>query len=259
MKRRLVVIKFGGSIITDKKRPFTARPSIIASLASTIAEVRSTTDADFLIGNGAGSFGHFPAHEYGLRDGAQTQRQWYGAASTHNAVQKLNTLVANALLADDVPAFSLAPSSFLYCTDKAVTASNTEPLKQLLAHRVVPVVYGDTIIDAVRGITILSTETVLLACMQALRGAFDTMRVVYIFGAPGVLDKQGAVMSELSSDMPVVPYTGHAHDVTGGIVGKVEAARAAAKVADDVRLVGSDPTAIAAAIAGQPAGTRILA
>ncbi|HSX17500.1 MAG TPA: isopentenyl phosphate kinase [Patescibacteria group bacterium] len=257
--KHLIVIKFGGGIITDKEKPFTARPATIKRLAQDLATIRKDMpEAHFLLGNGAGSFAHFTADEYGLREGAHTSEQFYGMSIAHNGVQKLNTLITDALLAAHVPAFSLTPSSFLYCDNKIVSASLTEPLMHLLANDCVPVVFGDTICDTQRGTTILSTEKILNACVQSLRSRFDKITVVYMFGANGVLDAAGQTIPVLGNAAEVVSYNDLKHDVTGGITGKIAAARLAASVADDVYLIGDSADALRAVLSGKVAGTKIL-
>jgi isopentenyl phosphate kinase len=258
--KRLVVIKFGGGIVTDKESPLTARPAALMQLVHGFAGIRKAMpDTHFLLGNGAGSFGHFTAHQYGLRDGAHTPDQFYGMAVTHMGVQKLNTMITEVLLEEKVPAFSLTPSSFMFCDNGKVTTTHTEPLMQLMQDGCVPLVFGDTIVDKTRGTTILSTEKVLHACLEALRASFDHITVVYMFGADGVLDSQGNTIAELPADMSITELRTNAPDVTGGITGKITAARAASKVADDVYLIGKDPSDLETVLAGKPAGTRILA
>lgn len=258
MNKSLAVIKFGGGLITDKSTPFTARRAQIKHMA---AELKAARDAlpeiDFLLGNGAGSFGHPPAKQYGLREGAQTPEQLYGMSVTHNGVQQLNTMVTSALIDQEVPAFSLAPSSMLACSDGKVSACNAQPLKQLLQRGLVPVVYGDTLTDDMRGTTIFSTEKVLEACLDEIRAHYQEITVVYVMNAPGVLNEAGEVLSRLDPNHDVQVTRHDGHDVTGGIVGKVDAARRAAKLATRVYIVGSESGSLSKALKHQKVGTQI--
>jgi isopentenyl phosphate kinase len=258
VSKSLAVIKFGGGLITDKTTPFTARTHQIEHMAGELARVRSQLpDTDILLGNGAGSFGHPPAKQYSLRDGAHTAEQFYGMSVTHNGVQQLNTMVVSALIAQKLPAFSLAPSSMLACTDGEVVARNGQPLRQLLTSGCIPVVYGDTLTDTTRGTTIYSTERVLEQCLQELTGKYDDITVVYVMNASGVMDESGAVLPHLSPDYEV-QVTQHAgHDVTGGITGKVAAARVATKTASRVYIIGPQPGALLAALRHEQVGTQI--
>ena len=58
----LTFLKLGGSLITDKDSPHTARPEILRRLAEEIAAARQHNPAmQLIIGHGSGSFGHMPA------------------------------------------------------------------------------------------------------------------------------------------------------------------------------------------------------
>lgn len=59
--KKLLLIKLGGSLITDKSRDYTARPQIISRLAREIKFARKTFDSDIIIAHGSGSFAHTPA------------------------------------------------------------------------------------------------------------------------------------------------------------------------------------------------------
>jgi isopentenyl phosphate kinase len=260
MKNHLVLIKLGGSLITDKKTPLTARPEPMQLFAAELAKARTANpDVDFIIGNGAGSFGHFTAHEYGLRQGAATPKQFYGMALTHNNVVRLNLLVADALTAEDIPAFPLSPASMLTCSNGQLSSTHLTPLTRLLANNCVPLVYGDTISDDQLGTHILSTEKILDACLDALRGDYNTVTVLYLLDVAGVLDADGAAIPQLQASDDIFMRANLAHDVTGGIVGKVQSARKAAQTADAVYLADGHKTgALQQAIAGSNPGTRIL-
>lgn len=258
MSNMLAVIKFGGGLITDKTKPFTARTDQIERLAADLRQARDTLpDTDFLLGNGGGSFAHPSATKYGLRDGATTAEQFYGMAVTRNGVQQLNTLVSSKLIAQGLPAFSLSPSSMLTCSNGEVLTSNLEPLKQLLGCGLIPIVYGDTLVDDARGTAIFSTERVLEVCLQEVSDRYQEVVVIYVMNAPGVMSQTGEVLSEVGPDY-VVHVTHHAgQDVTGGIIAKVVAARRAAETASSVYIIGPEPGALLKALKRQNVGTQI--
>jgi isopentenyl phosphate kinase len=104
----------------------------------------------------------------------------------------------------------------------------------------------------------LSTEKVLQVCLQTVRPQFDQITVIYILGAMGVLDARGQTIPVLANDTTIAAHSTLDHDVTGGITGKVEAARAAAAVADNVYLIDDAPMSLQAVLNGRQAGTRVL-
>src|SRR5258708_15346545 len=116
MTRRLVSIKLGGGLITDKAKPMTAKRALIRRLANEIAVIYKMQKIELLIGTGAGSYGHFTAHKYDLKYGAKTDEQFYGMCVAHNEVRNLNSMIVDALIAKMVPAFTISPSSIMTCT-----------------------------------------------------------------------------------------------------------------------------------------------
>ncbi len=68
----LVVVKLGGSLITDKRTDSTLRPEVLARLCREIAAGREQLEESLMVTHGSGSFGHVAArrHEYELRSGS---------------------------------------------------------------------------------------------------------------------------------------------------------------------------------------------
>lgn len=248
----------GGSLITDKSRPRTFRKDHIKRLANEIHELQKG-GIDFLLGTGAGSFGHFTAHHYGLRDGARTTEQLYGMCLTHNATQRLSGLVADEFTNERVAVFTVSPSSMMSCQDGDIASINAQPLRNMLDSSIVPIVHGDMITDTTRGATILSTEKVFHECMKQLRLEYGKISLIYLLDADGILDKEHNVISQLTSEDTLFIHESHTHDVTGGIEGKLKSARKALEYADMVQLVnGSKPNAIEQVLAGRDVGTRVV-
>jgi isopentenyl phosphate kinase len=255
----LVVIKLGGGLITDKSKPFTLRAEFIKLFAEELNNLRSNyKDTDFLVGNGAGSFGHFGAHEYGLRKGANNDRQYYGMCVTHNGVHKLNGIVASELTAVGLPAFALSPSALFMSSGGQVSSSHLGPVKYLLKNGCIPVLHGDTVCDTTQGTRIFSTEEVLLECIKELRTQYKVITVIYLLATDGVLDEKGNAISILGIQDEVFVHGDLKHDVTGGIVGKIASARKAAVLADKVYLVnGTASGELNKVLNGTNTGTRI--
>jgi isopentenyl phosphate kinase len=260
VKQTLIVLKLGGGLITDKAKLATTRQSTIELAAEEVAKAYTTnTDADFLIGNGAGSYGHFAAHQYGLRNGAHTNEQLQGMCLTHNSVRHLNAIVVDALLAQNIPAFATSRASMMTCNEGIIGGVHIEPLRLLLKNRCVPVMHGDTVCDTTRGTTILSTERVLNECLAQLRGAYAKTIVIYAMNEDGVLDALGQAIPELSANDEISVRDTAAHDVTGGILGKIHSARDTLELVDAVYIInGNKRGSLQKAISGEAVGTRII-
>ena len=66
----LVLLKLGGSVITDKSQPFTAREDTIRRLGREIRQaLEDQPNLRLVLGHGSGSFGHVVAQNYRTREG----------------------------------------------------------------------------------------------------------------------------------------------------------------------------------------------
>lgn len=156
----LVFLKLGGSIITAKTEPNTAQPDTIRRLAAEIKEALNLRGADLrlVIGHGSGSFGHAAAAYYRTAEGDVNAESWLGLAQVGAAAARLNRLVVDGLLEAGVPAISFQPFASARTRKEQLMYFETHSLKEVLKHGLVPVIYGDVAIDAVQGMSIVSTE-----------------------------------------------------------------------------------------------------
>jgi len=225
----LAFVKLGGSVITDKRAPETARPDTIARLAGEIAGALSGRPGlRLVLGHGSGSFGHVAARRYGTRQGVQGEAGWAGFARVATIAARLNRLVADTCLASDLPIWTLQPSASARCQEGQLLALETFPIEQALAHGLVPLVYGDVALDAVQGGTIISTEQIFAYLARRLRPS----RLVLVGAVDGVFegdplrDPEASPVPEITAaNWPSVRTAlggSYATDVTGGMQAKVE-------------------------------------
>ena len=181
--KELVFLKLGGSLITDKTKPYTPCLDVMDELALQIKIALQThPDLRLIIGHGAGSFGHVPASEYRTRDGlppratplAHRERDetednyWKGFAEVWFQASALNRFVMEALHNAEVRAISLSPVSSVITSEGQVSVWETTPLRMAVSAGIVPVIHGDVVFDEVRGGTILSTEDLFAHLARAL-------------------------------------------------------------------------------------------
>lgn len=225
--RDVILLKLGGSLITDKEREATARRPVIRRLASEIADALPDTEGRLLVGHGSGSFGHPPASRYGLSDGLQDESQLAGISLTQARAAELHRIVAAALRETGVPAFTLSPSSVALAEDGAVVEFAAGPLAHALERGLVPLVYGDVVLDRTRGVSVCSTELVLeRACVELAERGWTARRAVWAGNTEGVYDGEGRVIPVIAAgDAPPESAAGSAAtDVTGGMAHRVEVA-----------------------------------
>jgi isopentenyl phosphate kinase len=109
-------------------------------------------------GHGSGSFGHVAAARSGLIPGADAKPSPDAIARTQRAAAELHRIVVAALHGAGARPFSFAPSSFLHAAGGRLAGPFAGPIFEALDHGLLPVVYGDVVLDARRGAVIVSTE-----------------------------------------------------------------------------------------------------
>jgi isopentenyl phosphate kinase len=260
----MIFLKLGGSLITDKSRPETARLDVLARLAEEIAEARAARpEMRLLLGHGSGSFGHPEAARHGTRAGARTPEDWLGFQQVWWSAHRLNRHVMDALLEAGLPALSFPPSSGALCEAGELTELPVEPIARSLEAGLLPVVQGDVAFDRRWGATVVSTEQV----MGYLARQLKPERVLLAGDEEGVhaqFPPQGPALEVLRRrDLPALSLSAASGpDVTGGMAEKVAWALgiAADLPGAVVRIFsGSNPGNLGAVLKGAALGTLVSA
>lgn len=232
--KSVILVKLGGSLITDKTKEFTPRTGAIARLAREIAEARKKRKVPLVLGNGAGSFAHTPAKKYQTQKGLINKESLHGFAVVQDAASRLNRIIVKALIEAGEDAISINPSSTIIAEDGEIKEFYLEPLKKLLKLGMIPVVYGDVVVDTKMGCCIQSTEKILNAIALRLRENGNKIHCLVHYGTTtGVLDKNGRTIPKITPKnihkIRKVIGGSDGIDVTGGMIHKVEEALNIAK------------------------------
>ncbi len=261
----LVLIKLGGSLITDKDKPYTPRPEMMQQLVQEISFIREQNPhLKLIIGNGAGSFGHQSAQKYQTIDGFHADDSKLGFCLVHQDAVDLNRLLTKIFLEANLPVVSLPPLTMAFTKNKKLVATNFCAIEKCLEADLIPVVFGDVVLDEVIGGTILSTDALLseLAKYFHLQGKYQVM-LVNAGNYPGVLDQNGEVISHITtanySQLKAGLGKSESVDVTGGMGGKVAEFLAISSLGIDCWIIdGRLPLNLANAVLGNPTlGTLI--
>ncbi|MBI5158525.1 isopentenyl phosphate kinase family protein [Candidatus Micrarchaeota archaeon] len=217
----LVFVKLGGSLITDKSKPYTARLKTIARIANELQEA-SWEGARLLVGHGGGSFPHTSAAKYRTSDGMINGESVRGIAVVQGDASKLNRIVVETFLQEGLNAVSVQPSANAVAKNRKIVSWDVSAIEQALKHEVVPVVYGDVLFDLGQGCCIASTEELFSFLAPKLK----PKRIVLAARVNGVLDGEGQTIPKITSENygEVKKHLkgSDATDVTGGMRQKVE-------------------------------------
>jgi isopentenyl phosphate kinase len=230
----LILVKLGGSLITEKSQAETARSEVIARLAGEAARAAATIPERIVIGHGSGSFGHVAAHRFGIASGVRAPEQLPGVCFTQERAAALHREVTGALAAAGALPFSIAPSSCVVAEAGRPVTLAEEPLLLALERGLLPVTYGDVVMDRSWGASICSTEKLfeLLARRLLERGLF-VRRILWLGETAGLYDARSRTIPRVTEES--FPRALKAigapagTDVTGGMRHRLETALSLAR------------------------------
>jgi isopentenyl phosphate kinase len=227
MKPGLILLKIGGGVITDKNVQYGLRDEVLSRLAREIGEAwREIGETKLIIGNGAGSFAHYSAHKYRTMEGFVNEESRLGMGWVRWDAVKLNQIVFEQLLSTNVPVFSVSPSSIMKVKGGKTIQLFMESVKTLLSIEMVPLVYGDVMVDEEKGCIVYSTERVFDELANELADNY-AIRVIHVSAEEGVYDKGKASIFEKITKNNIEEVKEHLGgsngvDVSGGMLHKVK-------------------------------------
>ena len=259
--RSMLLVKLGGSVITNKSKLRTARPSVLRRLAR---EVSSTKEQIILV-HGAGSFGHILAKRYRLQEGYRDESQLRGVSEVQRDVRRLNLMVDDALLEAGLNPMPIPPSLVAMFAGGRLHDIETRPFIQCLGLRMTPVTFGDVVFDSERRFGICSGDDLI----GLLHGYFPASKTILVTDVDGVFTsdpkKKGhrELLREVRiGDLGRLSLTVRAgKDVTGGIEGKLRKMFKVMESGDEFWILnGLVPGRLRDAIKGRKfVGTRVVA
>ena len=255
----MIILKLGGSVITDKTKEQTFKPETMDKLAASIKKANQK----LIIVHGAGSFGHILAEKYKLNEGHKSTGQVKGFSLTHEMVQKLNSLVLKSLLKHDIPAVSISPHSIVKLNNHKLEKIDFKVFEDYLEKQFIPVSFGDVVLDKKLGFSICSGDLLI----QALAEYFKPKRVVFAIDEDGIytsnpkVDKKAKLIETASlKELKKLTTTMDKHaDVTGGMGGKLNTIKNIASLGiDTVLLNGNKPDRLYKALIGEKVKSTIV-
>jgi len=224
LKTNSIILKLGGSVVTKKDKALTPDLRTIRRLA---AEVSDAKVSPLIIVHGGGSYGHPIAKAYKIAEGLEDESQLVGFSETHEAMVSLNKLIVKALLHKGLPAFGMAPSSFVVTKRGRIQVIAEEPLMQAVKVGLFPVLYGDAVLDFEQGFAILSGDQIAaaLAVKTNAKSLVMGVDVDGLYTSDPKIDPSARLISHLTlEDLQQLRNKiggTNVPDVTGGMAGKV--------------------------------------
>ncbi|NPA75031.1 MAG: isopentenyl phosphate kinase family protein [Euryarchaeota archaeon] len=214
----MLLIKFGGSVISDKSSYLSFRADVVKKIVDTLPK------SGFMVVHGAGSFGHILAHKYDIVGGYADWKK-LGFARIQRDMEELNLRLLSMMIDADIPAVSMPPHSFLTLGKEM----NFDIFDRLLNYGFVPLTYGDAVFHTEKGVDICSGDLLMLE----LARRYKPEKTIFLTNVDGIYTHPpGHPDARLIHEFP---RDKEAHtelqtrDVTGGMGYKIEVMREIAK------------------------------
>lgn len=174
----MILIKLGGSVITDKSKYRTFNGPCVKRLCREIRE----SGEKVIVVHGAGSFGHVLAKEHGLNDGFVSESQIPAVAQVCYDVRELDAMIVKELNDAGLPAVSVPTGSCFMMEDRKLQIRDDSVLRSLFGKGIMPVMFGDVVQDSRLGFAICSGDQII----ELLAGIFKPERIIFVSDVDGL-------------------------------------------------------------------------
>ena len=234
----MILIKLGGSIITNKEKPLSARRKTIDSILKNLKKIGEP----IIIVHGGGSYGHYWSVKYDMH----TKEKKYdlrGVSIIKNSMIELNKIILDSLLKNKLNPYSLPPTDFM-SSNKPILNKIRE-VEKIAKSGLIPVTYGDALWFGQNKTYILSGDKIMTHFAKILKPRL----CIFALNENGLYSdlKSKKLIYELKGERPSISE--NKMDVTGGMTRKVEEASKISKMGINVFFVnGKNPERIVKAI-----------
>ncbi len=229
-KTRTVIIKLGGSVITNKGLAFRANYRAMHEIAKELTKVRDR----LVLLNGAGSFGHIPVKRSALDKGfSKTKTRSFTA--TKLQLLKLQTILASVLCSHKISVVPFTASSFMMARSGRLCSAELGPIREFLDLGLVPLFGGDLVPDLDQGWRVVSADQMASWIAPRIRASM----IIYGTDVDGVYSSDPKVRKEVNlirtipcdevRNVAALALGSRVPDVTAGMRGKLLEAEYAAK------------------------------
>ena len=239
----VIILKLGGGLLTDKNKPLSIREDVVKSAVEQVIDANEK----IILVHGGGSFGHPLAKEYSISNGYDKTipNQILGVAETHHAMVKFNSYLIEQFLERKYPVLSIQSSSIFIKDSGVISTKSLDVIETALDLGIIPILYGDIMLDKKRSFSIISGDQIILALCQNLN-SFNISKVVFAMESEGlyIVDKENSENCKLVTecysnelDSLILADLGQKIDVTGGIKSKLDFIKTICKSKIPVQLI----------------------
>lgn len=234
----MILIKLGGSIITNKEKPLSPRRKSIDRIIHSLKNI----DENIIVVHGGGSFGHYWSVKYDMH----TKPKKYdlrGVSIIKNSMVELNGIILNSFLKNNLNPYCLPPTDFVM--ENKPSIKKIKQMAEIASAGLIPVTYGDALWYGEKKSYILSGDSIMTMIAKVLRPRLT----IFVLNVDGLYSdlKSKKLISNFKDDKLLIKKS--SMDVTGGMSRKVTEALKISKMGLKVFFVnGNKPARIVNAI-----------
>jgi isopentenyl phosphate kinase len=215
----MLLLKLGGSVITNKEKPLSARTKTIDNIVSKLKRI----DEPLVIVHGGGSYGHYWSVKFGMH----TKPAKYdnrGVAIVKKSMVDLNKIILDSFLKNNLNPYGLPPTDFV--SGNKPIPKKIKEIKKIASSGLIPITYGDALWYGEKKSYILSGDKIMTMLAKVLRPRLS----IFLLNIDGLfLDfKQKKLINDIKDEKP--SFTKISNDVTGGMKRKVDEASKISKM-----------------------------
>ena len=225
----MILIKLGGSIITNKEKPLSPRKKTIEKIVKNLKKINEP----IIIVHGGGSYGHYWSVKYDMH----TKPRKYdvrGVSIIKNSMIDLNKIILNSFLKNRLNPYCIPPTDFMR-GDKPIIQKIKE-VEKIAKSDFIPVTFGDALWYGQNKTYILSGDKIMTYFSKVLKPRLS----IFALNEDGLYSdlKTKELIYELKNENPTISK--NMMDVTGGMTRKVEEASKISKMGVNVFFVNGN-------------------
>ena len=237
----MILIKLGGSIITNKQKPLSPRIKTIDNILKEIGKIKEP----IIIVHGGGSYGHYWSVKYDMHTKpAKTSPK--GVAIVKNSMVELNKIILDSAVKNRINSYCLPPTDFMN-GNKAIK-SKILTINDISKSGLTPITFGDALWFGQKKSYILSGDVIMTTIGKILKPRLS----LFVLDVDGVYSdlKTKKLIHDFKKEKPEIKN--NKMDVTGGMTRKITEANNMAKAGLKIFFVnGNKPKRITDAVSGK--------
>jgi len=234
----MILIKLGGSIITNKKKPLSPRKKSIDKIVRALKKI----DEPIIVVHGGGSYGHYWSVKYNMHT-KPANYNTHGVSVVKNSMVELNKIILDSFLKNKLNPYCLPPTDFIFGNKPII--KKVKEIEKIAKSNLVPVTFGDALWYGKKKSYILSGDRIMSILAKILKPKL----CVFVLNVDGLYSdpKTKKLIHELKGEKPLILKS--SKDVTGGMKRKVDEATKISKNGMNVFFVnGNKPERIVDAV-----------